>query len=241
MIVKDVKRQLHDRMKDIVAYLRLLQFIEKSGGTVFVADIRGTRVPITQPTIHVMKAGVFLHLYNLVESTVTQGLGFVADSIRSQGLKFQDLDDCWKKAWVVGLAKLDEDLSFESRVASALKLSQSVADGITVEVKPKFGVGNLDDKRIEDIAKRHGISIFVAPPLRTKIKRPVLNDMGCLGLVREQRNGLAHGEASFADTGKNYSVGDLVNWSWVTYQYLKCLLGNFEKYVSANGFLRSPP
>jgi hypothetical protein len=237
--VREIRRELRERMRDILAYLRALRFIERAGGTVKLQSSRDS-MAIDLATVHVMKAGVFLHLYNLVESTVTTGLEHVAEQIKSTKTPFADLSDSWRWAWAASHARLDENLSPDNQLLGALKLCQAVADGDVIEIKPKLNTGNLDDRRIEELAKKFGIPLAMPVGLNTKVKRRVHNDLGCLGLVRTRRNGLAHGNDSFADTGSNYSIVDLTEWAWATYQYLKAILACFESYVAAQGYRRPP-
>ncbi len=226
-------------MRDILAYVRVLKFIEQSGGTVTLNGQGATTMPIVQGTTHVLKAGVFLHLYNLVESTVVLGLEHVADQIKAHKLPFRDLNDNWQKAWATGFAKLNEELAIENRLDHALRMCQTISDDIALEVAPKLsGIGNLDDRRIETMAERYGIPLVIRQRVKTSIKYQVHNELGFLGLVRERRNGLAHGYDSFADIGKAYSSADLARWSWATYQYLKDLVSSFEAYVSTKRFRR---
>jgi len=117
-------------------------------------------------------------------------------------------------------------------------MCKAVADGAPLEPRPKFGTGNLDDRRIEEIADRYGIPLRFSASVRRAVKYQVLNELGFLGLVRERRNGLAHGSESFAEIGSRYTTAELTKWSWSTYQYLKGLLTCFEQYVSAKKFRR---
>lgn len=236
--MQDVRRELRGRMGDILGYLRMLQFIEHAGGTVSLHSRSMRAMAVSQDTVHVLKAGVFLHLYNLVESTVLAGLEHIAEQIKAANLVFSDLDDYWRKAWATSFAKLDEELAPDNRLLAALRMCEAVAGGVVAEIKPKIAVGNLDDRRIEELAKRYGIPLFLRPKVRAAVKYQVLNDLGFLGLVRERRNDLAHGRGSFADIGRNYSTGDLIRWSWATYQYLKEVLLSFDSYASAKSFRR---
>jgi hypothetical protein len=236
--MRDIRRELRTRMRDILGNLKMLQFIEKAGGTVALHARGGSTFAVEQNIIHVQKAGVFLHLYNLIESTVMMGLDYISDQIKQHRLVFQELEDCWQVAWATHVAKLDEDLATPNRTNSVLRICRAIADGATVDVKPKIGTGNLDDRRIEELAKRYGIPLRIRNEVLTTVKRQVFNDLGFLGVVRERRNGLAHGSESFADIGMAYSTADLTKWSWATYQYLKELLGCFERYVTSKKFRR---
>lgn len=236
--MEDVRRELRGRMSDMLSYLRMLQFIEQAGGTVSLQARNTVAMPVSRSTVYVMKAGVFLHLYNLIESTVTSGLEYIAEEIKTTNILFRDLNDCWRKAWATSVMKLDEELTLNNRLTVALRLCQAVADGKVVEIKPQFKAGALDDRTIEDLVKRYGIKLEIRSQVKKAVKHEVLDDLGFLGLVRKRRNDLAHGHDSFADIGKNYSTSDLVKWSWATYQYLKEVLSSFEVYVLAKRFRR---
>jgi hypothetical protein len=239
--MKGVKRQLRHRMREILSYLKMLQFIERAGGPVSLHGRHNAPMSLSQNTVHVMKAGVFLHLYNLIESTVTNGLKYIAEEIKATKTVFLDLNSSWRKAWATSVMKLDdEELTHDSRLAGALRLCEAVAEGKGIEIQTRFKVGGLDDKTIEGLVDRYGISLSVRPKIRTGIKHQVHDKLGFLELVRKRRNELAHGHGSFADIGKDYTTTELVKWSWLTYQYLKEVLASFEVHVVAQLF-RGPP
>jgi hypothetical protein len=225
-------------MHDITSYVRVLQFIEQSGETVTLHGAKDARLGISQSTIYVLKAGVFLHLYNLVESTVSAALTRTAEEVKSSGVPFADLCDCWQRQWASRFVQFDEEPSQDTRLDYALRMCKHISDGVAIEIDPKLSGGNLDDRVIEDVAARYGISITLSPNVLKRVKREVHNDQGCLGLVKLWRNRLAHGTDSFADIGKDYAVAELATWSCTTYRYLKQLIGNFERYTLANQFRR---
>lgn len=242
--MEEVRRELRGRMSDMLSYLRMLQFIEQAGGRVSLQARKSMSMPVSSSTIYVMKAGVFLHLYNLVESTVTAGLECIAEEIRATNVVFRDLNDCWRKAWATSVMKLEEEFALdnkltpETRLTGALRLCQAVSDEKSMDIKPRFKVGGLDDRSIEELVLRYGISLKIRSQVRKAVKHQVLDDLGFLGVVRKRRNDLAHGHDSFADIGRNYSTSDLVKWSWATYQYLKEVLSSFEAYVLAKHYRR---
>jgi hypothetical protein len=224
-------------MRDIVSYLRVLKFSEQAAGTVWLRDRGGRQEELRSNTIHVLKAGVFLHLYNLVESTVTACMRRVAEEIKNT-TPFHDLEDCWRKAWVTSAGRLDKDLSPDNLLASVLVLCQSIVDGDAIDIRPRISVGNLDDRRIETLADRFGIKLTVRPAVVKAVKHQVFNDLGFLGVVRDRRNSLAHGLGSFAETGRDYSTADLIKWSWGTYGYLREIVASFESYLTKQEFRR---
>jgi hypothetical protein len=224
-------------MRDILSYLRVLKFSEQAAGTVWIRDRGGREEELGSNTIHVLKAGVFLHLYNLVESTFTACMRRVADEIKNT-TSFTDLEDCWRKAWATSAGKLDKDLAPDKLLTSVLLLCQAIVDGDDIEIRPRINGGNLDDRRIETLAERYNIPLTFRPAVVKAIKHQVLNDLGFLGVVRDRRNRLAHGLGSFSETGRDYSIADLIKWSWGTYGYLKDVVSSFESYLTKRQFRR---
>jgi MAE_28990/MAE_18760-like HEPN len=238
--MREVRRELRQRMRDILAYVRILQFTDKAVGPVSLQARNTKPLAVRQNTIHVLKAGVFLHLYNLVESTVALGLAHVTDHIKTTKTTFHELEESWQKAWAVSFANLEEDMGAEKRLAAALRMCRAVAEGTAIEIKPKISGGNLDDVQIARLMRRYGIRVDLRDRVGETVTHKVKNDSGFLSLIKQRRNGLAHGEESFADVGKDYTTAELVKWSWATYQYLKDLLRSFEAHLASGKFRRLP-
>jgi len=49
--------------------------------------------------------------------------------------------------------------------------------------------------------------------------------------IKNKRNHLAHGEYTFAEIGKDYTVGDLVKFKDKTELYLTEVLSNIDSYL----------
>jgi len=231
--MNSVKKELQSRAKDILSYLRILRHVEQSAGPTQLTSGSSKPMRLTARNIFVLKAGVFLHLYNLVEATVTLALEQLTSEIEGNQLSYGDLNDVWRRAWVTHKAKIDKNLSNENQLKRAMELCEHVASKRHIVVKPKRGSGNLDDREIEMLATRYGIPLRLPQATVKSIKTQVLNDLGFLGLVRKTRNDLAHGEQSFADIGQKYSTADLCKWAWGTYRYLVDLLQCLNLYASA--------
>lgn len=237
-----VRDDLKSRMREIIAYLGMLRFVEGAGGTVSLSGRTGApSYPIDQSTVHVLKAGVFLHLYNLVESTVTAAIGRIAEEIKATGVRFRDLNDQWRRAWAKSVGKIDLDLTVDNRLDAVLRLCQAVVDGIALDIEPKFGSGNLDDQRIERVANQFGVKLAIRPNVQRAVKQRILNDHGFLGLIKTRRNDLAHGTDSFAEIGKDYTILELRKWSMGTYQYLLDVLTSFEACITKRHYHRPGP
>jgi hypothetical protein len=230
-----IKATFRARCAEIHHYLNMLEFIEDSGSDVVSRD-RTKEFAIDTTTRHVLKATVFLHLYNLVESVVKQSLERVAQEIKDSGLTFADVSKEWQRCWIQELAKTSEPLEPARRLKALLVMCDHVLAQSPVVVRPKVPGGSLDDDRIDHVLRRHGITLTISPRLRTAVKRHVVDSYGPLKLVRLRRNDLAHGLASFGDCGRDVSIRDLRSWAAVVFAYLRQLIIQFSQHMSAGGF-----
>jgi hypothetical protein len=223
---------LRERQREIFLYLRLLVNLESAGGRP-ILKWRKMEYPIELSTIHALKAGAFLHLYNAIEFTVRESLDHVASEVAATS-KFADLDIKWRKAWIKSKLHFDQGLSTDTVLSGTLLLCDTIAQGAPLTIKPRMNVGNLDDKTIDDLMTRYGIPMKLSPRVLAAVKWRVRNDdLGCLGLVRSIRNDLAHGKISFADIGKSYSAADIVRWSITTIRYLRQFVTSCKTYIES--------
>ncbi len=234
----EIRRGFRERSQEILQYLDTLRFVENHGAD-FVSRSGNSRLSLDTTTHHVLKASVFLHLYNLVESTVTGCLSRIAEEICETGVVYEDLSEEWKKSWLQEKGQTAQPLNQEKRIETLLEISEHLIGRKTIDFDPSMrGGGNLDDSQIEKTVKRFGIELKIHPSLREAIKRHVVDDMGPLKLIRQRRNALAHGEASFGDCGRTVSVRDLRIWTAVVVRYLREVIRCFEEYLHGRYFER---
>ena len=233
--MKAIKARFKERRREIRRYLDMLNFIEVTGSELLSRD-REEQFSIDTTTRHVLKASVFVHLYNLIESVVKACLEQVAEEIHSNGLTYRDLSEEWQRCWVQQVAKSDELLNPEKRLNALLTMCNQLLAQETVVIKPKFSGGSLDDNRIEDLLRRHGISLSIPSKLRELIKRHVVDQNGPMKVVRLRRNELAHGLASFGDCGRDVTIRDLREWSAIVFWYLRELVTQFERHLASGEF-----
>jgi hypothetical protein len=235
-----IKSGFRARCREITSYLDLLQFVEESGSNVVSRD-GAAQFQIDTTTRHVLKASVFVHLYNLVESTVTECLSRVAQEIRDSGLTYRDINEDWQKCWLREIGQTAEVVNPDVRLRALLRICNDVLRTTPITVKPKISGGSLDDSRIERLLGRHGVCFPISTKLQTAIKKHVVDDNGPLKLVRIRRNELAHGLSSFGDCGRSVSIRDLRDWTAVVLWYLKQLISEFDRHLKSNGFKAATP
>jgi hypothetical protein len=91
-------------------------------------------------------------------------------------------------------------------------------------LKDKVLSGNVDAKRIRDLADEYGFT------------RPAANGDD-LVVVKRNRNDLAHGSKSFADVGRDYTVTDIIAMKDKIIIYLRAMLANVAEYILGKQYL----
>jgi len=230
----EVREDLNKRVQEIDAYLDLIEQIDR--GSSALSNRAGERYHIDVTTQQVLKASVYLHLYNLVESTVSACLREAAQAIERRGLGFGSLTSEWRRSWLRSIGQTAQAMTPENRLVKTLEACQIVSDGTPIEFEPKVP-GNLDDTRIEKLAGRHGIDLSHIPQsVRQGVKQAIVNNDGVLQVVRKRRNELAHGLATFGDCGRSVTVPELVSYRSATVAYLVAVVDQFETFITADGF-----
>lgn len=201
--------------------------------------LEGAREAITAEQQRILYSSVYLHLYNLVESTMTRCIEEVAQATHSAGCWVpKDLNLALRKEWVRLKARTHTDLTPEHRLASALNLFEDL-----VVHKPlsefefeRGGGGNWDDDAIQKMSERLGCNLTIEKSY-SAIKRPGRDGLKPLSLVKELRNSLAHGKISFAECAQNSSVGELLELREKTALYLREVVISFIDYLIKFEFL----
>ena len=183
--------------------------------------------------LKILKANALIMIYNLVESTVLNGIEEIYDKLSANGATYsavrKEIQDIWF-SYKFGQVHHQPEASYISYKVKALEIVNSIMVGETVELNRNalsLG-GNLDAEIIFKVCNNHGIDF-----------KP---DSSCKGGkrledVKEKRNGLAHGNFSFAECGREYSLEDLIEIKKQTYVFLSGLLDGMNKYYDSEGYL----
>jgi hypothetical protein len=90
--------------------------------------------------------------------------------------------------------------------------------------------GSLNEELIGDICNDHGI--YLENNVKSK-GADRLND------TRNKRNQLAHGQLSFSDCGRDYSLANLKEIKQYTYNFLTEVLKRMKTYYDNQGYLNT--
>ena len=166
-----------------------------------------------------LKAGCYLLLYNLVESTMRNAIEAIFDELRTKKVGFDACREEIKQEVLSNFKKRNVD----KLLPRLLDLARDVVVE-TFERSETFG-GNLDAQTIRKTATRYG---FPAPD-GTK--------SWMLRTVKDNRNDLAHGVKSFADVGRNALPSELEEARKQTVAILSETLDNISDYLAQQHYL----
>jgi hypothetical protein len=185
--------------------------------------------------LKILKANALLMIYNLVESTVLNGIEEIYDKLKTNGATYSTVRKEIQDIWFSYKFKqvYDQKAHYGSYKDKALEIVNSIMTGEVIELhREALPVGgNFDADEIRKVCDGHGIGF-----------KP---DSSCKGGarlsdVRIKRNLLAHGTLSFSECGREYALADLVEIKEQTYGFLTGLLEGMNSYYDVEGYLNTP-
>ncbi|MGV0379995.1 MAE_28990/MAE_18760 family HEPN-like nuclease [Corynebacterium lehmanniae] len=231
----DLRSFYLERYSEVETYLDLLKGLEdetRHG----VPRLAKTGTTISPQQTKILTSNLYLQLYNLVEATVTRCLQAITAEIQVQGIAPIELSLELRREWTRAVARTHEELGPEKRLKAALKLSDQLVDQLAVakfEIDPGGG-GNWDDKAIEELFSRLGAEPIFSADAKTSVKRHVRDDLGSLALVKNRRNGLAHGSLSFVECGGEMQYDDMESLTLAIGNYLDEVVESFVDFIAGD-------
>lgn len=234
-----VRSVFNERVDDIESYFELVNNIElaiSSGGAVL--HFNSTSYTVKPEQQKIMYSSIYLHLYNLIESTISTIIEAVERhaTIGING-KLELLTAKMRKLYVTSVAAPYELLTNEKRLEKALLLFEQVLNLQPIDIKiPPGGGGNWDVSEIEKLSKNIGVNITLSASLRQKVMRPFRDDKAPIRLIKEIRNKLAHGSISFTECGNNHVASDFRKLIDIVKDYLKYIIDQYDAYINECGY-----
>jgi hypothetical protein len=217
--MNNTRIEFQKRILEIEIYFNTLNFLDKGNCSIVCIDILGVehRKIIDNQLSTILKANGFLLLYNLVEATIRNAITAIFNSIHSTNATFKNLTDELQKLWI------NQELK-QLRREDLFNFAKKILEDELLSFKTECVniSGNIDAQKIRDIAKQFGY--------------PESKNGQDLLIIKEKRNKLAHGELSFGDIGKDYTVRELLEFKDATKDYLSAVLLEIENYINNKKF-----
>lgn len=215
------------RVREIDGYLKVLKQLEDPNVVLLFRSKKTQRErPVDEPSFKVMKATVFLLVYNMIESAIGTTIAFIYEQVKHEGKRFEDMNQRFQAIWI---RQQHRELSRENASPAAYEkqaeaMIRSILSKSVVELDPEeIGVsGNLDARLVRQLCEKHGIDVRAHPK--------ALGGAEML-TVKTQRNALAHGDKSFSDCGKDYGVDDLIRIKRQAEVFTRSILRNAQKFA----------
>ncbi len=186
------------RAQEVNEYFLFLEGLITESTKLAVLEDNGDRQvkPINSALAKTLKANGFLLLYNLVESTMRNAIEAIFDELSSNKVSFDSVRTEIRKVVIYNFKNRSPD-----NIHS--KITDISIDIITAGFNSReLFSGNVDREEITKTARKYGFS-YDTDYSKTKHGEN-LND------IMRKRNDLAHGNKSFAEVGRDTSIGDLL-------------------------------
>lgn len=180
-----------------------------------------SRIAISNETKKILKANVYLLLYNLVESTVRNTLQAIYDHLETKGVSFHDVRDELQLEVLKNLKRYIQNKDVVNFNQQINDISKDIVY-MTFNPSDRFN-GNVDAKLVREKVEKMGFSVVAEAFARDGVD---------LLSIKSQRNSLAHGELSFCDCGKDLVASDLDDMFERTKAYLAALIQCSEGYIA---------
>ncbi len=227
----NARADFNKRKSEINNYFDFLKVIDQQPSSIqFTDPISGLEdiKRINDDLIKMLKANGFILLYNLVESTIENSVKAIFNKVHDDGLTFQRLSEKIKKLWIYGKGsdlKGMDDVNFNRIRDLMRKVADSILAGEVAKLETSCLTisGNLDAQSIRAIANQVGFDEAM--------------DGRHLLTIKTKRNHLAHGEFSFCDIGKDYSINEMIDFKDNAFDHIEVVMTNIEDYIHAGKYV----
>ncbi|MDU1517992.1 MAG: MAE_28990/MAE_18760 family HEPN-like nuclease [Klebsiella michiganensis] len=220
---KEIERQLSFIKKAIDAKSSNLIFLGKDGN-----DSEGVnnQVIFDRGLIKTLSASTYLLLYNLIECSMTNAIDSIHSHIKKENIGFHDLTLNMQK---VALKNFRNALSKEENILAQGSIEHAMVwlgyDG------EKLFSGNIDAKKIREMAIKYGFSISEETIKKSKGGRSLV-------MVKSKRNELAHGKISFEECGQECSIDELYSIYEQVIVFVDGIMDAIENYLKDKQYLK---
>jgi hypothetical protein len=234
-----VKATFYDRINDIESYFELVDQIEKAVGSGGASlNVNGSKYNIKPNQQKIMYSGIYLHLYNLIESTISLLIEAIEKHASEEvGNNVSLLTENMRALYVKSVTTAKGNLSDEKRLEKALDLFEQVLNIKPVTIKiPLGGGGNWGFTEINAFSKQIGVILNFDPELKAKINKKFRDDKKPIRLIKEIRNKLAHGSLSFTECGQDHVASEFRELINIVKEFLEAVIEHYDTFINNKGY-----
>jgi len=153
------------RVSEILVYFEFLEsLLEKDAQLHFPRGRKLKYARCGEDLLKILKANTFLILYNLIESSIRNGVAKIYDAVRSDGMSYVDICQQLKVIWVHKQFAPDEGRKIENNAKRLMELIDSVltAELVSLDARDLPIAGNVDADQIRILADKYGFQFAPA-------------------------------------------------------------------------------
>lgn len=226
--------EFHSRVKDINLYFEFIAEFENDKTRLYKSHANPQK--INKDLYKILKANLFLLLYNAVESSFTDALEKLCAKLSDSETLYKDVTDKLQELYLKkkynsfdgnkAVPKGEKKLPW--LVNTIKSLSREI---IEIQFDKKDISGNLNAEKITAFALDYGFMTEKIDNLKNSKGQSTY-------IVKHNRNSLAHGNISFAECGGNFSIAELDKIKNETVEYMKDLLEIIKSHIDGKKYLR---
>lgn len=230
-----VIQDFEDKVKELNTYLAFLELIQEPDASIYLPKNKkeSDRFKLINSDVTpILKANVFLILYNLIEYSIREGVLAIYGEMESSSCSYSDIRDEIRSIWTKYHFKQSFDInsSWETYYKKTVKLIDNVINDEVIRMDRKAIPisGNLDADQVRIICDLHGIKKGVHSSARGGVS---LSD------VKEQRNLLAHGSLGFYECGRQFRFDQIKKIKIEAIHFVRGILKNMKEFLDSKQFL----
>jgi len=213
--------EFEDKVEEINEYFEFVKITTHLRGFSDNTDM----IQVSQTVHNVLKANMFLLLYNLVESSFKNALENICLQITNDRLKYQNVIPEIKKIWInkeyrnfEQQCTLPRDMSKPEFIMN--KIDTIAEDMILLTFNDELS-GNVTSTHIKALVKEYGLN---SDEVNNR-------DSEASFIVKGKRNSLAHGNESFNECGRGYAIERLENIKNESIDYMRFILEHIQIFI----------
>lgn len=226
---------LHERVEEFDTHYALAVSLEDK---IFGGDdisIGSTRLSVRH--LLTMKSGLIVHLYNILESVMSQATKMVGSAFGT--VPPRTWSENARREWLRehGVARVEGGADARLKQIELFSINL-LADGPLGPQMIRKPPGSWTDKSIGLFAQRLGVQLQLEPELYRKLaKKDYLGEKGPLAFLADRRNDLAHGQRTFEDGGKDLTLAQIREIADVVLEFMELVATSFQNYVDEKHFV----
>ena len=188
--------------------------------------------------INAIKSGLIVHLYNVEEAIMSQGLQFLGDALGladPRSWTEHSLKEWLRESVVSRISEGNEDGRLKTIYKTSTLLLSNSALGPQSLKKPS---GTWDDKVIAIFIGRMNVRFEMSDEMRRRIAAtPEYGDRTPLKFLADRRNEIAHGRRSFEEGANDLGLSEIRKLADVTLDYLALVARAFRAHIEDGAHL----